>query len=455
MKPRLFLLSLSNFAVQAWRDPLAFVAKVMVRLGYRPFGENIAFTALGGQKKSDFNTKIVPSGTGQWNGRVLHVLTNSLPHSTGGYAVRTHEILKAQLKIGIVASAITRLAYPVDIGRLPNSDREEIDGVKYARALPGIFPASFSQQTNKHAALITAEALQSNASILHTTTPWPNAAATSLAARKLGIPWIYEVRGEPESTWAAAQSNEQVALVSNHFRRSRAKETEAMCAAAGVIALSEVSSEEIRKRGVRTPIWVVPNSVDSDWAALKVPKYEARKTLGLTQCRYVGAVSSIVEYEGFDTLVLALHHLPPDVKVLLVGDGSELSALQALAKEEGLLDRVEFAGRQKAEDIHLWYSALDVFAVPRKDSRLTRTVTPIKTLQARSFGIPIVATDSPALREAAGAQATFIRSVNPKRLAKALLNALDNGVNEEPSPQVPTWAQAAKHYETIYEGFSQ
>ena len=66
MKPRLFLLSLSNFAVQAWRDPLAFVAKVMVRLGYRSFGENIAFTALGGQKEGDFNTKIVPSGTGQW-----------------------------------------------------------------------------------------------------------------------------------------------------------------------------------------------------------------------------------------------------------------------------------------------------------------------------------------------------------------------------------------------------
>jgi len=450
MKLRFLALALSNYLVQAWRSPRSFFAKVLVRFGQTPIQSKYGFTSIGGQQERDFDVNIFPASPGKWNGRVLHVLTNSLPYSKGGYALRSQAILKAQLDLGIVATGITRLGYPLDIGRLPKLQEESVENVRYRRSLPTFFPVSFRRQIQKHAEFIASVAREERVSVLHTTTPWPNAAATSLAAQQLGLPWVYEVRGEPESTWVAAQRDTQRTLNSRYYRSSRAKETEAMHAAAAVIALSQASSTEIRSRGVNTPIWVIPNSVDSSWGQLRQSKQAARNRLGLSQNRYVGAVSSIVGYEGFDTLILALHHLPEDICVLLVGDGSELPALRRLAASEGLEERVVFAGRQEREEIHLWYSALDVFVVPRKESRLTRTVTPMKTLQARAFGIPIVASDLPALREAAGGSASFVHSEAPDAFAAAILDVLEAGALAATSGSVPTWGDAAREYLSVY-----
>ena len=50
-------------------------------------------------------------------GRVLHLLTNSLPHTASGYAQRSHSILVAQQQAGWEVLAVTRLGYPVQVGK--------------------------------------------------------------------------------------------------------------------------------------------------------------------------------------------------------------------------------------------------------------------------------------------------------------------------------------------------
>lgn len=446
MIPKFLPLAASNFAFQAVRNPGAFASKVSTRLR----GQPLNWPPLPEHKPRDFRVPIIPSPSGGHSDAVLHVLTNSLPHSTGGYAIRSHEILKAQRYAGISTSAITRLGYPVNVGRIPKGAFELIDGLRYSRALPTVFPMTFPAQVREHAEWIAREARERGATILHTTTPWSNAAATSLAAQELGIPWIYEVRGEPEATWAAYQPADSHPEVTKFFRLSRCKEEEAMRAAAGVVALSETSAASLRARGIHGPIAVAPNAVALNWASKRIPTEQARRQLGLEPKHYVGAMSSIVEYEGFDVLILALHHLPQDVAVLLVGDGTHLPALRDLAEREGLSGRVTFAGRQPAASLAPYYSALDVFVAPRRDSSVTRTVTPMKTLQAHAFGIPIVASDLPALREVTRGEARYVPPGEPKALAAAISAALQ-GQDVPPSP-LPSWAGVARAHLDLYTG---
>ena len=42
--------------------------------------------------------------------------------------------------------------------------------------------------------------------ILHTTTHYVNGLATGAAAAEAGLPWVYEVRGVLEETWAVGGS---------------------------------------------------------------------------------------------------------------------------------------------------------------------------------------------------------------------------------------------------------
>jgi glycosyltransferase involved in cell wall biosynthesis len=45
------------------------------------------------------------------------------------------------------------------------------------------------------------------------------------------------------------------------------------------------------------------------------------------------------------------------------------------------------------------YGLLDVFAIPRRDLEVCRAVTPLKPFEALAMGIPVLASDLPALAE--------------------------------------------------------
>lgn len=451
MRARYLPLLASSMAVQAAHAPLDFTNKLALRLFSRPLTAQTPLVPLDGSGASDFSVHIADSCSGSWNGRVLHVLTNSLPHSRGGYAIRTHSILEAQRDMGIQACAITRLGYPAVVGKLPFGTHEVVDGVPYWRALPLLLPPRFLRRMRAQAHCIAATARRTGASVLHVTTPWTNAVAASWAASELAIPWIYEVRGEPESTWAAAQPASAQAYDSAFYRASREKESEAMRAAAAVVVLSEHSKHDVSGRSVDTPISVIPNCIPESTLHEAVPASTAQAKLGLGAARYVGAVSSLVAYEGFDDLIRAMHYLPTDVQLLLVGQGASTAQLVALAQDEGLERRVHFAGWIPPEEAGLWYSALDVFVVPRKDTRVTRVVTPMKALRAQAQGIPVVASDLPALREVTGGEATYVLPGNPKALADGIVCALSLPRTPSAHAQKRTWASAAATYAELYE----
>jgi glycosyltransferase involved in cell wall biosynthesis len=85
---------------------------------------------------------------------------------------------------------------------------------------------------------------------------------------------------------------------------------------------------------------------------------------------------------------------------LIVGDGPERGALEALAGRLGLGAGVAlFTGRVPHRHVRSYHGVLDVFAVPRTDERVCRLVTPLKPVEAMASGVPVAASDLTALRE--------------------------------------------------------
>ncbi|MDR7329897.1 glycosyltransferase family 4 protein [Corynebacterium guangdongense] len=386
------------------------------------------------------------------------MLTNSKPFTQSGYTVRSHEVLKCQLAVGIKAQAVTRLGYPVLVGKIPRAAQQLIDGVIYRRLLPGWYPFRLADRNSLAVQKVVAEARKFGATILHTTTDYTNAMVVAEAARRLRIPWVYEIRGELESTWLARQPKEQQSEseTAEYFCLAHEQETQYMVAADAVIALSEVSQRQLVDRGIPAEkITVVPNAVDAGIIGRRFDQKAIRRELGLDEgTALVGTVTAVVDYEGIDTLIDALPLLPQRYEALVVGDGAARPALEEQAKILGVADRIKFVGRQPNEDIWRWYAALDVFVVPRRDTKVTRTVTPIKPLTAMALDIPVVASDLPALRDVTGGRAEFVLSEDPRALAQGILAAAVTAPRGSEWAGSRTWAENGQRYRNLYYSLS-
>jgi D-inositol-3-phosphate glycosyltransferase len=399
--------------------------------------------------------------------RALHVLTNSLPHTQSGYTLRSHHLLSALAARGVGVDVVTRLGYPVLVGIPWGEDVQEIDAVRYRRALtarPGPdLPSRLEQQTRMMAEL--AERIRPR--VLHCTTNYTNALMTEALARGLRLPWVYEVRGLLEETWASGQPDHDAARASERFRALREQETRMMGLADHVVTLSGVMREALVGRGIPPErITVLPNAVAERFFEREPAPAAARRELGLAEeGLWIGSVSSLVGYEGFDTLLRAVALLRAegeDVRVLLVGAGAAEPALRALAAELGIAPTVTFTGRVAADQAVSYHRALDVFCVPRRDTEVCRSVTPLKPIEAMAAGTPVLLSDLPPLRELVDAgpdaapRGALFRPEDAEDLARGLrrLRSAEDrarlGRVGREFARTRTWAANAEILENLY-----
>lgn len=411
------------------------------------------------------HSPVHPSRTEQ--PRALHILTNSLPRTQSGYALRSHAILQSQQRNGIAVHAVTRIGYPVNVGLYRAPDIDDVDGVSYERLLPPVLAATPEARLAQTVQALTGVVHRFRPSVLHTTTHFPNALVTSAAAASFGLPWVYEVRGQLEKTWLAArpEHEREQAASSERYRLAKAKETELALAADHVVVLSNALQADLVDRGVPADrLTVVPNAVDERLLSLSVTSAEARRSVGLPEEGFwVGTVSSLVAYEGLDLLVDAVALLRGkglDIRCAIVGDGISRPALMRRAAEHGLAHHALFPGRVARAEAPRWHRALDVFVVPRRDVDVCRTVTPLKPIEAMAVGRPVVASALPALAEIVEAPETGLMFGADDALALAdTLTALhdDQGLRRTLSANgrdfaaTRTWSAMSERYRRIYE----
>jgi glycosyltransferase involved in cell wall biosynthesis len=396
-------------------------------------------------------------------GRVLHLLTNSLPHTSSGYAQRSHSILAAQHAAGWEVLAVTRLGYPVQVGKIFAKPEDVVDGVRYRRILPPQLAATMDARLQQQAEELLDIVLEFKPSVLHTTTHYVNALVVRAVAQAVGVPWVYEVRGQLADTWASTRG--PAAKESERYRLFQEREAEVMRDADLVVTLGSAMKANIVAAGIpEAKVLIAPNAVGGDFLKEPLDAGSARRELGLNESgQYIGTVSSLVAYEGLDGLIEAFTLLAPQfphLKLLIVGDGVSRPALEVQARQSGYGDRIIFTGRVPRDQAVRYHQALDIFVVPRKDLDVTRSVTPLKPVEALASARPVVASSLPALAEIVreGVSGSLVQAGDTPALAAALeslLRASTRGVRMGHAGRVEvlgtrTWAANARALAAAY-----
>lgn len=411
--------------------------------------------------------------------RVLHLITNSLPYTQSGYSLRTHRILRALQERGIRSVVLTRTGYPVMVGKMFADDIDVIDGVEYRRVLPTALGTTPEERLDQEVDVALAVVRELRPHVLHATTDYRNALVAQAVSAATGIPWVLEVRGLMEQTWVASRHTVQARAAaegSEKVRLVREREGELARNAAAVVTLSSTMAEQLVDRGVkRDRITLVPNGVDEALLEDHLEIADARRVvdLNLPEGAFaVGAVSALVDYEGFETLLRAAARLltdpssAPDLRerlhVVIVGDGVAAPGLAELARELGIQQRVHLPGRVPVTEARRWVESLDVVTVPRLDRAVSRTVTPQKPIEALALGRPVIISDLPALRETVtgpdgGVHAVLTPAGSAEHLATAMADlARDDDRRARLATGGPavararTWSALVGRYERMY-----
>lgn len=396
--------------------------------------------------------------------RVLHLVTNALPHTNAGYTQRTQRIAAAQRAVGVESHVLTRPGYPLTAGVADARSRVDVDGVPYHRLLPWRAPAGPGQETRTALRLAGPLVERLEPDVLHAASNHRNARLALALGRRYGLPVVYEVRGFLEDSWLSRDPSRSTEDA--FYRAERSQETACMLAADLVVTLGEAMRADIAARGVAPErILVVPNAVDEGFLEPLPDAGALRRSLGIGARDFVvGTTTSCYGYEGLDTLldaVAGLRSRGEAVHAVIVGDGPELGALREHARLQGLAGAAHFPGRVPAAQVRRYHALFDVFAVPRRDERVTRLVTPLKPVEAMASGLPVVASDLAALREIVepgvtgelippGKTEAFTDHLAKLAYSQKLREAYGTAGRERVGTQ-RTWTAAAYRYLTAYE----
>ena len=362
--------------------------------------------------------------------RVLHVLDHSLPLQSG-YTFRTRAILKAQETAGLEVRGITGLRH-LHAG----PPREQADGLTFHRT-PGEAsgPAGLREwrEIARLAAAIDTLCDEWRPDVLHAHSPALCGMAALRVARHRGIPLVYEIRAFWED---AAVGNGTGTEGSLKYRLTRTLENHVVAGADAVVTICAGLRDDLITRGVPAErISLSPNGVDlSLFGDPPQPDPRLAAELGLADGPVIGFIGSFYDYEGLDDLIAAMPLLiaaQPDARLLLVGGGPREAALRAQADASPAAAAIRFVGRVPHQEVDRYYALMDVMAYPRKASRLTELVTPLKPLEAMAQGKLVAASAVGGHRELLtdGVTGTLFAPDDPAACAAALAGLLANRGN--------------------------
>ncbi len=193
-----------------------------------------------------------------------------------------------------------------------------------------------------------------------------------------------------------------------------------------VIAPSAVIRDELRGRGVRTPIAVIPTGVDLERfrpgdreAARRALALDGREAILL----YVGRLD---REKSVGRVLLAFEHVAstiPHARLVLVGQGTEAERLRGVARALAVGDRIRFEGVRPHDALAPWYQAADVFLFASETETQGLVLA-----EAAACGLPAVAVSAPGCDEVVrDGETGLLTKSDPRALAEATIDLLLDG----------------------------
>lgn len=169
---------------------------------------------------------------------------------------------------------------------------------------------------------------------------------------------------------------------------------------------------------------------------------------------YVGRL--LHPHKGLDVLLDAAE-ADPRITVAIAGAGPHEAALRARAATPALAGRVTFHGHLSGDALAAFYRGLDVLAVPSVPTPGWLEQFGRVAVEAMAAGVPVVASDSGALRDVVGGAGTLVPPGDAAALAAALVAVVDEpgraarmrAAGHERAAEY-TWSAIAARYEAMY-----
>lgn len=171
-------------------------------------------------------------------------------------------------------------------------------------------------------------------------------------------------------------------------------ESAVLLSAQGVIAVSHVLKHKLLDLSVDPDkILVIPNGFDPGLFFPASKDQTLNAGLGIENKFVIGFIGSLKPWHGLDVLFNAFAQLSlktDDTALLVIGEGPEQSALQALAAELKITDKVLFVGKVPHGSVPSYIRLLDIAVAPY-NVKSEFYFSPLKLIEYMACGVPVIA----------------------------------------------------------------
>ncbi|MBR2526678.1 glycosyltransferase [bacterium] len=344
--------------------------------------------------------------------RICYCLNHSLPYRGDGYVTRSQHMAHAMQEAGFEVIAITRPGFPWDnIKKLKHCKNlpmeEQINGIKYKRQYLSLDKLKSEQYMKIVAEEWKKTFLELKPEYVIAASNNFNAIPALSAARELGVPFYYEVRGLWEVTKLSKYpewENSVDCFFEKYYEARICKEVD------GVFTLTTPIIDELESRGVdRNKVHLCPNCANVSLFNPTGRDAKLAKKLKIPDnVVTIGYLGTLQMYEGLDDLMQAcaiLKNKGIDFRLLLVGGIANIDRtnykkyLENVARKVGIKDKLIMPGKVPPTEVPKYYSLMDITPFGRKSLPVCEMVSPIKPLEAMAMEKTVVVSDLAALKE--------------------------------------------------------
>lgn len=202
------------------------------------------------------------------------------------------------------------------------------------------------------------------------------------------------------------------------------------CASLDYVKHSSISGiyRELRDRFVEAPFGskLSPKKSDQNNLTKIHDQYNLRtedKTIlfvgGLDRAHYFKGVSVLLE-----SFALIFDQVP-EAKLIIIGDGDLRSYYEKESRKIGIKDRVIFTGSVSDEDLSTFYSLASLFILP---SSTKAEAFGLVIADAKQFGLPVIASDLPGVRDVVGDGGLLVKSGDVEDLSTKIIKILTDPI---------------------------
>jgi len=243
--------------------------------------------------------------------------------------------------------------------------------------------------------------------IVHGHNPLEFAIAAMRYAKEQNIPFIYESHGLVTDTFAIEKRQYvSKAVYSSIQKLFKLKEKRIYdCADAIVTQTKAMKQRIINMFNIDADkIKIIPNGVDenkfdpANWHQKGDELKKERNWDGKIIFMYSGFLDDV---NGIEFFLNGIKELPEDikqeVKVVILGRGPLQKYVEDISRQES--DSIEYLGLVNYNDMPVYYSACDVFVIPRPSTPPAENLMPMKLLEAMAMGKIVLGSDVGGITE--------------------------------------------------------